>query len=256
MPIQTSVYVRWDLSPRVIYLPDPMVSITIQDLVDTCRYHEDLPENMDDDYLIAAAGKEDLGGGLYVGITATLNNAYVYFEARSTPLVSGSTATSTDSTGMYLEDTTAGFTGDGIQVGDTVFNATNAEMATILEITDDENIRSFPLSGGGGLGWTTGDSYLIYSTDVCEITGGNLVAVDSLGASMNPYMPSPNIFLNSQASSSATLLEAQAISSTDIDNIADAVWDEATADHQTSGTFGLYVSKIPLIGKLIALLKG
>ena len=38
-------------------------------------------------------------------------------------------------------------------------------------------------------------------------------------------------------------------------NIADAVWDEATADHTTAGSFGKFVQGLPGIGKMIALIK-
>lgn len=42
----------------------------------------------------------------------------------------------------------------------------------------------------------------------------------------------------------------------DLDDIADAVWDEATSGHTSSGSFGLFISKLPGIGKMIALIKG
>ena len=38
------------------------------------------------------------------------------------------------------------------------------------------------------------------------------------------------------------------------EEIADAVWDEDTADHTSAGTFGERLQKIPLLGKLIATL--
>jgi hypothetical protein len=37
--------------------------------------------------------------------------------------------------------------------------------------------------------------------------------------------------------------------------LADAVWDEDLADHVSSGTFGERLGKLPLIGKMIAMLK-
>lgn len=40
------------------------------------------------------------------------------------------------------------------------------------------------------------------------------------------------------------------------ETITRAVWDEPTSSHIVSGSFGEYISKIPLIGKLIALIKG
>lgn len=38
-------------------------------------------------------------------------------------------------------------------------------------------------------------------------------------------------------------------------DIADAVWDEDVADHSGTGSFGEKIGKLPLIGKMIALLK-
>ena len=85
MTIRTDISFEWETSPRIITVLAPSTELNLQDLVDTCRYHEMQMENMDDDQLIAAAGKEPLGGGVQVGITATLLNALLAFEARSGP---------------------------------------------------------------------------------------------------------------------------------------------------------------------------
>ena len=85
MAIRTDVSIAWGESPRVLTVAAPSTEITIQDIVDTCRYHEELLQNLDNPHLIDAAGKEFLGGTTYVGITATLQNAVVAFEARSGP---------------------------------------------------------------------------------------------------------------------------------------------------------------------------
>jgi hypothetical protein len=57
----------------------------MQDLLDTLRSEESDPANVDNDAIVDAAGKEDLGGGVRVGLTVTLLNAKVAFEARSGP---------------------------------------------------------------------------------------------------------------------------------------------------------------------------
>jgi hypothetical protein len=72
-------------SPRVITVLAPDTEITIQELVNLCRDWEDDVEGMPYSSLISAAGKENLGGGVKVGITATLLNAVIAFEARSGP---------------------------------------------------------------------------------------------------------------------------------------------------------------------------
>ena len=86
MAIRNDLSVNWEVSPRIITVAAPSTTITIQDLHDTCRDIEDnLPENQEFEHLIDSAGKEPLGGGSFVGITATLQNAKLAFEARSGP---------------------------------------------------------------------------------------------------------------------------------------------------------------------------
>ena len=106
----------------------------MQDLVDTCREIESQQWNLDDAHLLNAAGKENLGGGVKVGITVTLNNARVAFEARSGP--------------AYIQ---------------------------------------------------------------CNISGGNLVAIDDVGADTNPIEPTAFTQIVLANSSSATLSEQSAI---------------------------------------------
>ena len=86
MSIRSDVTIDWSVSPRIITIASPSTEITIQDLLDTLRYLEATPTAMDDKPIIDAAGKESLGGGVYVGLTATLQNALIAFEARSGPL--------------------------------------------------------------------------------------------------------------------------------------------------------------------------
>jgi hypothetical protein len=69
-------------SPRIITVLTPDTSITIQELVDQVRAWESEIGNLDYDKLLNAAGKENLGGGVQVGVTVTLQNALLAFEAR------------------------------------------------------------------------------------------------------------------------------------------------------------------------------
>jgi hypothetical protein len=134
MAIRSDISVDWEGSPRVLTVAAPSVEVTIQDLVDTCRYYEELLVNIDSPHLVNAAGKEFLGGTTYVGITATLQNAVLAFEAR------------------------------------------------------------------GGPGWT-----------LCTIAGGNLVAVDEDGVSIDPRLPTAYVSVDRTASASATLQEQDAL---------------------------------------------
>ena len=109
MSIRTDLSVNWEVSPRIITIADPSTTITIQDLHDTCRDIEDnLPESTPFDHLIDSAGKEPLGGGVYVGVTATLQNAKLAFEARPGPdfvscTVSGGNLVAVDANGDNMD---------------------------------------------------------------------------------------------------------------------------------------------------------
>lgn len=108
MAVRGDVTVNWAVSPRVIEVASPSTDISIQDLVDTCRTFEAELDNLDDNYLINATGKEDLGGGVQVGITLILNNARVKFEDRpSAPwtncTVSGGNLLAKDIVGDFID---------------------------------------------------------------------------------------------------------------------------------------------------------
>lgn len=134
MTVRTDITVDWAASPRVITVASPSAELTMQDLVDTCREIESQQWNLDDAHLLNAAGKENLGGGVKVGITVTLNNARVAFEARPGP-----------------------------------------------------------------------------AYDQCNISGGNLVAIDDVGADTNPIEPTAFTQIVLANSSSATLSEQASI---------------------------------------------
>ena len=83
MAIRNDITIDWSVSPRIITVDSPSVDITMQDLYDTLRTREQ--DQIDETFIIAGAGKEPLGGGVLVGLTLTLNNALLEFEARTGP---------------------------------------------------------------------------------------------------------------------------------------------------------------------------
>ncbi len=85
MAFRSDIVVDYIVSPRVITVLSPSVELTIQDLIDTVRILEEMFIGLSYPKLINAAGKEPLGGGVLVGITATLQNARIAFEARPGP---------------------------------------------------------------------------------------------------------------------------------------------------------------------------
>lgn len=90
-------------SPRIITIPEADGdSITIQSLVNQIREWEQTVLNLSYKKLLTAAGKDDLGGGTFVGITARLENAKLKFEGRVSPtlcVVSGGNVVAVDEAG-------------------------------------------------------------------------------------------------------------------------------------------------------------
>ena len=134
MTARTDIIVDWYSSPRIITVLSPSTELSMQDLVDTARVLEEDINALDDNHLVNAAGKEDLGGGVKVGITVTLQNAKIAFEARGGP--------------SYVQ---------------------------------------------------------------CNISGGNLVAIDEVGSTISPVEPTAYTQIVLANSSSATLSEQTAI---------------------------------------------
>jgi len=208
MAIDITVYPN--LSPRIIEINYPETEASLQELIDAIRAWEDSDYGMFFPYLIDAAGKEDLGGGVSVGITATLRNAQVRFDARSAPLSTG-TVTTGDALGKTLSASGADFITDEVYIGCTVLNNTTNAMESILEVVTSTELRSFALKSGTRQDWQIGDTYSVYPNDQCNLSGGNLVSVDVSGGSLSPVMQSPNTQVIRVSSSSATLQELGAI---------------------------------------------
>ena len=75
----------FDKVNRVITVKAPDTEVTIQQLINTIRDWEDELVNTEVPKVADASGKDDLGGGLQVGITLKLLNWKVKFEDRSGP---------------------------------------------------------------------------------------------------------------------------------------------------------------------------
>lgn len=133
MTVRSDVTVDWSVSPRIITVLSPSAEITIQDLVDTCRELEDDVQNLTFAHLINAAGKDDLGGGVRVGVTATLQNAVLAFETRPGPTyaqcrVTGGNLVALDATGTNISP-----------IYPTAFTqvlTTSSSSATLQELSD------------------------------------------------------------------------------------------------------------------------
>lgn len=215
MAERNDITVFWSLSPRIIQIDAPSAEITIQDLHDTLRSMteqagEGFIDNLDDDFIIDSAGKEDLGGGVQVGITSTLQNAQLTFEPRTTPVETG-TATSADANGIVLNDNTAQFITNGVTRGSFIVNFDDRSIATVISVNSETQLVHTPLLAGVADDWGIGDNYSVWNIVQCEISGGNLVAVDTNGDIMDSIYPSAFTQVLRSLSSATTLVNADNI---------------------------------------------
>jgi hypothetical protein len=229
------VTVDWADSPRIVEVQS--VEIINQDLHDTLRSNtlqagEGDLDNLDDDPIIDSAGKENLGGGVEVGITSTLLNGQVAFfpPNRETPLQTG-TCTTADVTGITLTDTSATFVTNNVSRGDAIFNWTDKSFAEVVSVQSETVLIHRPLGGGTANDWSLNDEYSIFDIIQCETSGGNLVAVDGVGGDISPIFPTIFTQVVRTSSSSATLLNQFALEHGSFDG---AVWVKPSSPY--SGT--------------------
>lgn len=202
---------RWFIEPRMIEVQAPSVELTIQDLVDTVRDFEYSWAGMSHPKLLNATGKEALGGGLFVGITAELQNADVLFEA-NTVIVSAGTITTDSGTpvrrAVRLIDSGATFIADGVEPGAVVFNSTDINISEVLNVMSETELMVGIPTNGAGNDYDIGDAYSIFSVIRPVIRGGNLVAVDEVGAPIIATVTSAFTQLIVEKASASTLLSA------------------------------------------------
>jgi hypothetical protein len=211
MTERTDLTTYWEEGPRLIEVADTSSEITIQDLHDTLKSNtqqasenDDSLDNMDDDPLIDSAGKEDLGGGVSVGITSTLQYSQVAFQSRLTPTSSG-TVTTQDTGGTILIDNIATFEADLVTRGAVVINFSDESITEVLEVVSETQLRCRVLRAGNGNTFEIGDDYKIWNIVQCNIAGGNLVAVDDVDATISPVFPTAFTQVVRTSSSSATI---------------------------------------------------
>jgi len=75
----------FDRINKIVTVLAPDTQVSVQELYDACRDYEDEPRNLDLDKIVDGAGKQELGGGVKVGITITLLGWKVTFEGRAGP---------------------------------------------------------------------------------------------------------------------------------------------------------------------------
>jgi hypothetical protein len=230
--VRTDLEIQYYRDPRILLVDEPSTEITVQDLVDTIRVAESSFTGMSYPHLIDAAGKEPLGGGVLVGITASLQNAKLGFRSRLIPNSTGS-ATSNDPSGTLLEDTAADFVADNVQPGSVVQNITTGAHATVYQVIDLNTLDTEVFEGGTRQTWEIGDTYHIHNIVQCNVSGGNLVAVDGVGAEAESIFPTAFTQVVRTAAASATLQELGTLQFSSFDG---GVWIN-TASSNTGTSF-------------------
>lgn len=209
MTIIAGTIVDWTVSPRIITIPDPVAEVTLVDLQDTLQDLEDDEAGMVYNKLRAMSGGEDLGGGTTVGFTMQLANAQLAFETRINILEAG-TVTTPDTVGKFLTDATALFVTNLVARGDLVQNLTDGSYGTVVEVLSETALRVAGLVGGVDNQFDSADVYNIFDVVSCNIGGGNLVAVDSVGTSIESVFTTFGTqVIRTSASSATTANQAQ-----------------------------------------------
>lgn len=206
MATRSDVSVDYFLSPRIVRVAAPSTELTIQDLHDTVRDIEDEPGAMQYPELISTAGKEELGGGVTVGLTSTLLDAVVAFDARKVSEASG-TVTTPDASGRTLTDSGATFESNGVSPGSWVVNLTDGSICSVVTVDSEMQITTDILGDGTDNEFGSGDSYKIWPVIQCEVSGGNLVALDAADLQIDAILPTAGTQIVRTSSSSATLQE-------------------------------------------------
>ena len=210
MATRNDVTVEWNASPRVAEVAATSDSINMQDIVDTLRVEEETFRGMTEKKLLNASGKEDLGGGVKVGVTVALQNLLLAFAGRTTPAETGAVTSVlpqiTASTQRF-EDTNADFLAAGVQRGSLLVNFDDQSVADVVEVESATVLRTKILTEGISNVYTLGDAYKVWNIVQCSATGGNLVAVDELQATISSILPTAFTQVILTSSSSATLQE-------------------------------------------------
>ena len=210
----SDVDVFWGVSPRKVIMKDsasPNNEFATQDIIDTLAVKQALIDALDDDRLSDNSGKEDLGGGVTVGLTSQLYDTQIGFESPPASVSSG-TVTTQDTGGIVLIDNVADFVTDGVNPGDCIINFTDQSYTTVLKVDSPTQITCLhQLLDGTDNQFDSSDSYKVIPVKQCDMSGGNVVAVDTGDNPIPPVFPTAFTQVIRTSSSSATLQELESI---------------------------------------------
>ena len=235
MATREDVVLDFEPSPRIAIVDSPSVEFVVQDIVDTLRKREDTFRGQTETKLINASGKEDLGGGVQVGITAELQDTQIAFEGRTTPTETGTVTTNSSAPignsparkdGLIeLIDINADYVTANIQRGSLVINFTDNSVAEVYSVISPTTLITRLPSNGATNTHQIGDVYHVFNIIQCELIGGNLVGADENGDPLTPVSPTAFTQVIRTASSSATLSTVAGAGIPSADENAQAVWE-------------------------------
>lgn len=215
MAERDDITVIQNLSPRVAEVAQPSTEVVMQDYVDTMRVEEDRFQSMGFQRLIDASGKQDLGGGVLVGITVEENNVQLAFEPNKTPVHIGAVTTSSgppNAVGrVTFTDTSADFVTAGVQAGSMVINFTDNSIADVVRVVDSDTLECRTPANGSDNEFDVADVIHVFNIRQCTTSGGNLVAKDDVGATIPAVLPTAFTQVILTTSSSATIQELDEI---------------------------------------------
>jgi hypothetical protein len=210
MTTRGDIRVIYSTDPRLVIVATPSTELTIQDLHDTLSSIDDDFTSMSFPHTLTTTGKQDLGGGVKVGLTLQLENAQVAFQRRTTKVSTGAVTTNGDIAPDFqtVIDAGATFIADGVARGDIVENLTDGSFAEVVSIDSETQLTVLFPTGGTDNDYDISDSYIVWLHVTGDISGGNLVAVESDGVTiLKQTFPTFGVGLVRTSSSSATLQE-------------------------------------------------
>ena len=170
-----------------------------------------------------------MGGGLLVGLTSTLKNAVIAFDARKVSTSSGA-VTTPDLSGFTLIDSGATFVADNVKTGAWVVNTTDGSVASVISVDSETQITTDKLADGPDNEFAGSDVYKIWNVIQVEVTGGNLVAQDVGGSPIDSILPTMGTQVVRTGAASATLQEQLVVQHSTLDG--------GVTIHSTAGATG------------------
>lgn len=241
MATRTDISVFQQLSPRVAEVSQPSSEVVMQDYVDTLRIEEEQFDAMGYERLIDASGKQDLGGGVLVGITVQQNNIQLAFEPNTTPVHIGTVTTPSGAPNavgrITFADSTADWVAADVVPGSFIINFTKNSIVDVVRVVDTTMLETRTPANGTDDEFDIGDVIHVFNIRQCTTSGGNLVAADENGSTIPAILPTAFTQVILQTSSSATIQELADIQFASYNNGVTIDIDNNTGRNASGTTF-------------------